>query len=43
MDTSIQNDTHTNIKIVLERLLEMGLINEYEYLKAMEKLTKLIL
>lgn len=35
-------DLHINIKTVLERLFEMSLIEEHEYLKAVEKLCELI-
>ena len=39
---NINVDLHINVKTVLERLLEMSLIEEYEYLKAVEKLCELI-
>lgn len=32
--TNLQNDQHTNIRIVLEKLLSMGLISESEYVKS---------
>lgn len=35
-------ELHINVKTVLERLFEMSLIEEYEFLKAVEKLSTLI-